>query len=243
MKKKYSKIGGIVLCVIATLFLLLLILVRDFGIGYLIVIALCYFIGIRNIRGAKKAAEAPAEDPVIYTPELVVKTRNNSSSSDRKYSYSVYGVRYQNEDGKDIQKLLAKLPKEGLDSSVFYDCMTNADIKEEFDEDDRVHIFDGIEYDANLVPCEFEGKPAVKVYFISDELGPVHIGWISKQDAPDVADMIRKHDCSYKLEIEGGKYKHLVYDDETDKYKVVTESDEEYFARVYISYSAEDAAE
>lgn len=243
MKKKYSKIGGIFCVVVATLLLLIMLISKDFGIFYILLTAFCYYAGIINIRGAKKAAEAPAEEPVIYTPELVVKIRNNSSSSDRKYSYSVYGVRYQNEDGKDIQKLLAKLPKEGLDSSVFYDCMTNADIKEEFDEDDRVHIFDGIEYDANLVPCEFEGKPAVKVYFISDELGPVHIGWISKQDAPDVADMIRKHDCSYKLEIEGGKYKHLVYDDETDKYKVVTESGGEYFARVYISYSAEDAAE
>lgn len=161
----------------------------------------------------------------------------------REYSYSVFGVRYKNEDGKDIQKLLAKLPKEGLDSSVFYDCMTNSDIKENFDEDDRVCIFDGIEYDADLAACEFEGEPAVKVYFLSDELGPVHIGWISKQDAPDVSDMIKKHDCSYKLVIEGGKYKHLVYDEETDKCKVVTESGGEYFARVFISYVAEDPAE
>lgn len=240
MKKKYSKIAGIILCVVATLLLMLLIVVHDFGIGYLLVIAFCYFVGIKNIRGANKAAE----DPVIYTPELTVKERGDkSSSSDRHYSYSVYGVRYKNEDGKEIQKLLAKLPKEGLDSSVFYNCMTNADIKEEFNEDDRVCIFDGIEYDANLVPCEYEGKPAVKVYFISDEKGPVHIGWISKDDASDVSDMIKKHDCSYKLEIEGGKYKHLVYDEDEDKYNVVTESDEEYFARVHVSYAVEDPVE
>lgn len=243
MKKKYSKIAGIFCVVVATLLLLIMLISKDFGIFYILITAFSYYVGIKNIRGAKKAAQDPVAEPVIYTSDLSVREKSASSSSIRQYSYSVYGVRYKNEDGKDIQSLLAKLPKEGLDSSVFYDCMTNSDIKENFDEDDRVCIFDGIEYDADLAACEFEGEPAVKVYFLSDELGPVHIGWISKQDAPDVSDMIKKHDCSYKLVIEGGKYKHLVYDEETDKCKVVTESGGEYFARVFISYVAEDPAE
>ena len=239
--KKYSKVMGIVLCVLATLTLLIMLISRDFGIGYLLVMALCYFVGIKNIRGAKKTAENPAKDIVIETPELTVKMRGSSSSDRRRYSYSVYGVRYQNEDGNDIQKILARLPKEGLDSSVFYNCMDNSDIKESLDEDDKVYIFEGITYDAELVPCEFEGEPAVKVYFVSDNEGNVHIGWISKQDAPTVSDMIKKHECSYELEIEGGKYKQLIYDEDSDKMKVITESGGDYFARVYISYDVEDA--
>lgn len=239
MKKKYSKTGGIILCVIATLLLLLLILVRDFGIGYFVVIAFCYFVGVKNIRGAREAADQPVTDPVDVTSKLTVTPRPKSSANTRIYSYSVYGVRYKNEDGKDIQSLLAKLPKEGLDPSVYYDCMSNADIIEMEDEDFRVHIFDGITYDAELEACEFEGSPAVKVYFLSDKEGRVHIGWISKEDAPDVADMISKHDCSCSLEIEGGRYKYLEYDDLKEKYKVCIGSDKEYFAKVYISYSAE----
>lgn len=237
MKKKYSKVGGIFCIVVATLLLLMLILLKDFGIISVIIVALGYAIGIVNIRGAKK----PPENPVINTPELTVRSKiDKASSSIRLYSYSVYGVRYKNEDGKDIQKLLAQLPKEGVDPELFYDCMTNADIKEDFDEDEKVHIFDGLEYDANLVSYECEGEPAVKVYFISSEREPVHIGWISKKDAPDVSDMIERHNCSYSLEIEGGKYKQLVYDYDEERDKVVTGSDEEYFAKVYISYSVEE---
>lgn len=243
MKNKYSKAGGIILCVIATLLLLLLILVRDFGIGYFVVIAFCYFVGVRNIRGARKAADQPVADPVVVTSKLTVTPRPKSSANTRIYSYSVYGVRYENEDGKDIQKLLAKLPKEEVDASDLYDGMTNADIKESFDEDDRVYIFEGIEFDADLVPCEFEGSPAVKVYFVSGDGEREHIGWISKQDAPTVADMIKKHECSYSLQVEKGAYKHLEYDADADKYKVVTESDSEYFAEVFIIYKVEDAAE
>lgn len=240
MKKKYSKIAGIFCVVVATLLLLIMLISKDFGIFYILITAFSYYVGIKNIRGAKKEAQDPVAEPVIYTSDLSVREKSASSSSIRQYSYSVYGVRYKNEDGKDIQSLLAKLPKEGLDPSVYYDCMSNADIIEMEDEDFRVHIFDGITYDAELEACEFEGSPAVKVYFLSDKEGRVHIGWISKEDAPDVADMISKHDCSCSLEIEGGRYKYLEYDDLKEKYKVCIGSDKEYFAKVFISYSAEE---
>ena len=231
MKKKTNKIFGIILCALATILLLLMFL--DFSVIILLICAFCYFVGIKCIRDSKRPDESPSE-AVIVTPELTITSRNPADT--KSYSYSVYGVRYENENGQDIQRLLAKLPAEGVDSSELYNCMTNSEIKDEFDEDDKVYIFDGITYDADLVPCEFDGAPAVKVYFVSESDGNVHIGWISKKDAPDVSDMIQKHDCSYSLEIEGGKYKHLEYDDEEDKYKVVTESGDDYFARVYISY-------
>lgn len=243
MKKKYSKIGGIFCVVVATLLLLIMLISKDFGIFYILLTAFCYFVGVKNIRGAREAADQPVTDPVDVTSKLTVTPRPKSSANTRIYSYSVYGVRYKNEDGKDIQKLLAKLPKEEADASELYDGMTNADIKESFDEDDRVYIFEGIEFDADLSPCEFEGNPAVKVYFISGNGEREHIGWISKQDAPTVVDMIKKHECSYSLQVEKGAYKHLVYDADADKYKVVTESDSEYFAEVFIIYKVEDAAE
>lgn len=167
--------------------------------------------------------------------EAVIAEGERKANAYREYNYAVVGAAYDNDDGTSRQKLLKSFLQEECDEK--YDGMTNKDIKEECDFDEKYWEYPETDTDGYLVITEFEGEPAIKVFADLEEKS--QIGWIPKESVSDIIDMVKKHPCEVNITIYGGKYKMLDLDG--DKEIIITEQ-KDYGARVIISYDADAPA-
>lgn len=140
--------------------------------------------------------------------------------------YKVHGISYDNDEGRSIQKLLSKYVKEEFDD----DKLSNAEIKEELEYDDRVYVYPTMDINVTLEPTTFDGEPAVKVMGEVSPLIYEHIGWIPKREAAQVIEIISNNECDITAELIGGPYK---YRDEDDK---IRSDSTEFGCRVYVAY-------
>lgn len=140
--------------------------------------------------------------------------------------YIVHGISYDNEDGHSIQKLLSGFVKEEYED----DKLTNAEVKEELEYDDKVYLYPTMDISIKLEPTEFDGEPAVKVYGETSPLVFEHIGWIPKRKAAEVINIITNNDYEVTGELLGGPYKYL-----DDDNKIKSDSTE-FGCRVTLAY-------
>lgn len=141
-------------------------------------------------------------------------------------TYKIVGTSYENDQGKDIQKILSKYVKKWFSDEK----LSAADVREELEYDDRVYVYPTMDITVDLIPTTFDGEPAVKVMIEDDPNEYIHIGWIPKQNAAEVSNLIENYDCSFSGELLGGPYK---YEDEDGKIKSDIDG---YGGKVYISY-------
>lgn len=162
------------------------------------------------------------------------KERKGYQSRLRHYRYYVHGLDHKNEEGKKTISVILAAARKVND---FYRTIKKAD----FEEDPYMQVgeFDDVALETDLVPTEYEGEPAVKIYIRDDEEQRHHAGWIPKEHAADVADMINKHRCITWMEIEGGKVKSLTVEDD-GKERVEVDEGEEPFPVVKIEYEASE---
>ena len=146
-------------------------------------------------------------------------------------SYKLSGVTYNNENGKDIQKEIAKIlrkyvAEEIIDKDDMYLGYENSDIK---DMDIIVSQYEDIAFDAKIKKDFFDGKPCVKVYIKNaDKETYTHIGYIPQknkqiQEVIDIMD--NNKNIELTLYVTGGKNKRCrieTDDDYNEKYYVET---------------------
>lgn len=144
----------------------------------------------------------------------------------REYKTYVAGVKYENEGGKKIQKILASILKEYADEQ--YEGYTNKEIADEFYDGDRVYRYPTQELTAELVETTFDGEPAISVYCLEPER--VNIGWVPKDEIERVQKLLASHDCDVDVYINGGDYKELQDGD-------VEKISGEYYANIIIKYT------
>lgn len=149
----------------------------------------------------------------------------------RHYRYYVHGLNHKNEEGK---KTITVILTAGLKINDFYRELK----KKDFDDDPYMQVseFEDVALEAELVPTEYEGEQAVKVY-VRDGEERHHAGWISKEKAEEVADIIKKHRCITWMEIDGGKVKSLGVT-EQGKDKIIIDEGEDPFPVVNVEYEA-----
>lgn len=140
--------------------------------------------------------------------------------------YKAHGISYENEDGHSIQKILSAYVKDEYED----DKLSNAEIKEELEYEDKVYVYPSMDIRVILEPTEFDGEPAVKIMGETSPLTYTHIGWIPKRDAAHVIEIMNNHDYEVTAELVGGPYK---YRDEDDKIRVAST---EFGCRVYLAY-------
>lgn len=128
----------------------------------------------------------------------------------------------ENEQGKDLQKLVPKLLRQLIDSSNYYDGFTNSLLKEYGRYDERYYQFGADTYD-----CTLEARDGtLRVMFEG-----THVG-----DLPEALPVLEAHpDLTADIMILGGKYKYLDIDDETDK-AVVRSDETDYVAYVQLNW-------
>lgn len=144
-------------------------------------------------------------------------------------SYKLSGVTYDNENGKDIQreiaKILRKYVSEGLiDKEDMFLGYDNSDIK---DMDICVSQYENIAFNAKIKKDTFEGKTCVKVYIENaDKKTYTHIGYIPKKhkQIQEVIDIINNNEnIGLTLYVTGGKNK-----------RCRVETDDEYNEKYYV---------
>ena len=141
--------------------------------------------------------------------------------------FPIVGTRYENDAGKKIQRILKEILADSTDED--YGGMTNKDIKEDGNCDERIYRYEMQEVEAGVELTEFEGSPAIKVYILDPD--PVHIGWIPKNEIRRMSKLINKPDLDCVATIYGGDYKVLTYDDEIEKDSI------DFGARLTVTYS------
>ena len=144
-----------------------------------------------------------------------------------KINFKVKGVTFKNEDGKDIQKEIIKILKEYKKNEYFdslYGGYTNKEIKEM---DLNVSEYEGYQFPAKLVGDEYDGEECLKIYFKTYEDEYIHVGYAPKETLKEIGEWINKTGLKVdgKLEVTGGKYKHveLYEEDYEEKEQIVTE--------------------
>lgn len=139
-------------------------------------------------------------------------------------TFRVTGVSYENETGKDIQKLLHKIGREIAEEKgiELYSGLSNSEILEYYDE---VSEFEDVEFGEYIVfkkdPNNEYDPNAIKVYIeLDDELH--HIGHVPRKYNKKIgklldSDLIDDIEATFT----GGKIKKADYDFEKDKDVVV----------------------
>lgn len=139
----------------------------------------------------------------------------------REYTFKVAGVTFDQGDG-DPQKILKKYQAENCDRDYQYDGMTNKDIKEDLNYDDKVYQFEPVEFSPLLERMKFEGKDAIRVSMDTEsDAGVLVIGWIPADKVETVNALLDGSVYDITGAVTGGKYKYLSYPDD----KVETETD------------------
>lgn len=150
----------------------------------------------------------------------------------RSYKYYVHGLDHKNDEGR---KTISVILQEARKLNDYYRETKKADFQEDLYL--QVGEFDGVALEAELVPTEFDGDPAVKIFIRGEDEVRHHAGWIPAEKAEDVTDMIQKHRCITWMEIEGGKVKFLGVDEDGSE-SVEIDDGEEPFPVVKIEYES-----
>lgn len=153
--------------------------------------------------------------------------------------YYIHGLNHENSEGKRVIDVIMARAKNEVKYESYYKSVT----KQEMIDNcigDSVSEYAGVEIPAELERTKFEGKTAVRVYMLDDEGEREDVGWIPAEYANEVALDIHKHDHDEHIEIEGGKIKELIVDD-NDKWKVETYK-EDLFPIVVVEYTKRDGA-
>lgn len=145
-------------------------------------------------------------------------------------TFRVAGVTKKNDEGKDIQKLLAELAKDELMHSEPYGGLTYKEILEDYPSGEKVYELLDADF---LEEIEFEFEPdnlydpnAIKV--IHEYIG--HIGYVPREDNVKVGKIIREKEYEISWKLVGGKYKYV---DEEDK---VRTGKDNYGVLIELSY-------
>lgn len=152
--------------------------------------------------------------------------------------YYIHGLNHENSEGKRVIDVIMARAKNEIKYESYYKSVTKQELIDNCG--DSVSEYAGVEIPAELERTKFEGKTAVRVYMLDDEGNREDVGWIPAEYANEVALDIHKHDHDEHIEIEGGKIKELVVDD-NDKWKVNTYK-EDLFPIVVIEYTKRDGA-
>lgn len=103
--------------------------------------------------------------------------------------------------------------------------LSKSDLLDQFGTDDRVFKFTGTYSDVKIVPDDQDPK-TLRVVLYDDIIGTVKKGSVSRvknlTGSPEFKSLF--------VELYGGDYKHITYDDD-----VVQNKDSEYFADLYIT--------
>lgn len=103
--------------------------------------------------------------------------------------------------------------------------LSKSDLLDQFGTDDRVYKFTGTYNDAKIVPDEQDPK-VLRVVLYDDIVGTVKKGSVSRvknlTGSPEFKSLF--------VELYGGDYKHITYDDD-----VVPNKDSEYYADLFIT--------
>lgn len=178
----------------------------------------------------KLKAEAKAkEEQEKKEAEAIIKAEEERKANTRSYRYHVHGMNYKNETGEEILKLIRRISDYYRDEDDPFRMWRKKDYDyfQESEIDEFSHLG---QLAGDLKVTDFDGEPAVKVYLFDEEADKdQHIGWIPKDQAADVADMLRKHKCQVDIEIDGGKRK--IYDGST-----IETFDSNIFVDAIISY-------
>lgn len=159
--------------------------------------------------------------------------RKEHEKNSRQYHYYVHGLEHKNDEGKMTIEVIRKIARAQAET---YKETRLADFKD--DPTLEVSEFEDVEIDVDLEPMEYDGADAVKVFAYDEGGARHHAGWISASQAEQVADMLKKHDCTVWMEIEGGKVKTL---GETESGRDGIEIEEgDIFPVIYISYEDKD---
>ena len=130
--------------------------------------------------------------------------------------FKVKGTSYDNEDGKNRQKVIQDvintyIDNEQIDKDELYDRNTNKDIK---DYGFRVSIYEGIDFPAKLKKSKYKNEDCIEVYLIDYYKKENKIGYIPKELVQIILNDIDENE-EIPVEIIGGKYKE--YDAFEDK--------------------------
>ncbi|MBR2587526.1 hypothetical protein IKE71_04125 [Candidatus Saccharibacteria bacterium] len=177
--------------------------------------------------------------PKIESIDVPVKT--DEIQKDTKHFtryYYIHGLNHENSEGKRVIDVIMARAKNEVKYESYYKSITKQEMIDNCG--DSVSEYAGVEIPAELERTKFEGKTAVRVYMLDDEGEREDVGWIPAEYANEVALDIHKHDHDEHIEIEGGKIKELVVDD-NDKWKVNTYK-EDLFPIVVIEYTKRDGA-
>lgn len=142
-------------------------------------------------------------------------------------SFKVKGVTFKNEKGKNIQKEIKDILKEYKSNDYFdslYGGYTNNEIKEM---DLDVSEYEGYSFPAKLVGDEYKGEDCIKIYFKTYNDDYIHVGYAPKDNLNEISEWMTKEGIKTegRLEVTGGRYKHLeiIEEDYEEKERIATE--------------------
>jgi hypothetical protein len=137
--------------------------------------------------------------------------------------FKVAGVTFENEDGKDIQKIIKteiRKLKEAGEIGEKYEGYTNTEIKEM---DLNVQEYSDVAFYVKVKEDVFEEKPCVKIYIEQYDGNYVHVGYMPKKLLKEYEQLKKTAiKISGIAELTGGKYKYCEYY-ENDEYDEVAE--------------------
>ena len=162
--------------------------------------------------------------------EAMAEAKKRTESYREKW-FNVVGVRYKNDAGNDIQKIIKSVMADRTEDE--YEGYKNKELIEEFDEGDRIYQYEITQLDAEIEETTFDGAPALKVHVLDPDR--IHIGWIAKDEIGKVSSLLAKHKCSIDVQLSGGPFKVIEWDDDEEKYSVKKDKSE-YYAKVCLSY-------
>ncbi len=202
---------------------------------FFIILAVFFgFIGKRYSKALKRPSISTSDiqlsDTVsVSAAKSLIKSSLESSgakgnSSTHALSFKVAGVTFENDNKKKIQSIIKSIVKElrdSYDKDYFYDGMSNSEIKEEFEFDSDLKIFeindesiDDIYFVLN--PDNIYDPNAIKV--VSEEYG--HLGHVPKNLTKKMKQIMDTENFNTNCTITGGKFKY--YDDEEGKVLIDT---------------------
>lgn len=187
------------------------------------------------------AAVAFKEIVIPKIESMDVPVQGDETQKDTKHFtryYCIHGLNHENSEGKRVIDVIMARAKNEVKYESYYKSVTKQEMIDNCG--DSVSEYAGVEIPAELERTKFEGKTAVRVYMLDDEGEREDVGWIPAEYANEVALDIHKHDHDEHIEIEGGKIKELIVDD-NDKWKVNTYK-EYLFPIVVIEYTKRDGA-
>lgn len=187
------------------------------------------------------AAVAFKEIVIPKIESMDVPVQGDETQKDTKHFtryYYIHGLNHENSEGKRVIDVIMARAKNEVKYESYYKSVTKQEMIDNCG--DSVSEYAGVEIPAELERTKFEGKTAVRVYMLDDEGEREDVGWIPAEYANEVALDIHKHDHDEHIEIEGGKIKELIVDD-NDKWKVETYK-EDLFPIVVVEYTKRDGA-